>query len=74
MWLIKFNVDKCEILSIGYNNPQICYRLDNVTILIKVTNRDHGINVLNDFFSNIVIDCFVLRTFAEDSLNYGKTR
>ena len=52
-WQMKINVDKCEILSIGHNNPHFPYRLDNVTISNKVTCRDLGIYVSNDLsFSN----------------------
>ena len=40
---LELNTDKCKILHIGRNNPNINYLMNNVELLITNVKRDLGI-------------------------------
>ena len=48
-WLIGFNIEKCKVLHLGFNNPQLTYHMihDNDIKILDKTNceKDLGIHV-----------------------------
>ena len=46
-WLMIFNVEKCKVLHMGHNNPNVDYLMDGVQ-LQKVSDEDLGVIVIED--------------------------
>ena len=47
-WLMLFNKDKCKVMHIGLNNPQIEYTMDGLKLEEINEERDLGIIMQND--------------------------
>ena len=47
-WQLKINVNKCQVMCIGHNNPQSRYFIDNEPLPIETYCRDLGITFTND--------------------------
>jgi len=48
-WQMLFNIDKCKVMYLGYNNCQAYYFMDTVQLQKVDEERDLGITVSNDF-------------------------
>jgi hypothetical protein len=46
-WLMLFNVDKCKVMHIGYNNPRAVLKLNNKELLAVTEEKDLGVIVDN---------------------------
>jgi len=62
-WQLKVNIDKCEVLHIGYNNAGFRYKLDDCVLPESSDCRDLGIRISDDLSvhkhcANIVRTCF----------------
>ena len=47
-WMMQFNVNKCSVLSVGRNNPQYDYTLNNTVLSHSSCERDLGVRVSSD--------------------------
>lgn len=47
-WLMPFNTDKCKVLHIGFNNPNVKYKLGSNEIKAVQEEKDLGIIVSSD--------------------------
>jgi Reverse transcriptase (RNA-dependent DNA polymerase)/Endonuclease-reverse transcriptase len=47
-WLLTLNINKCNVLHIGKNNPRIPYTIDSTTIAAVNNQIDLGITVSHD--------------------------
>ena len=47
-WLMLFNIDKCKVMHIGYNNAQADYVMEGNTLNVVTEERDLGILVQNN--------------------------
>ena len=54
-WKMEFNVDKCKIMHLGYNNPGVPYRMGNAVLETTEEEKDLGILIDNklDFGKHI---------------------
>ena len=48
-WFLHFNIDKCNILHFGKNNPNIEYNMEEKLISASRTIKDLGIIFEDDF-------------------------
>ena len=48
-WQMLFNVDKCKIMHIGYNNGKTKYEMNGKYLDEVIEERDLGVIVQNDF-------------------------
>ena len=46
-WQIKFNSDKCKVLHLGKNNPDISYNMNGVRLEVTEAEKDLGVVVDN---------------------------
>ena len=44
-WKMSFNVDKCKIMHLGYNNPKYEYSLNDTVLMETTAEKDLGILV-----------------------------
>jgi hypothetical protein len=44
-WGMEFNVKKCKVMHIGFNNPAQCYTMDNQQLEVTEEERDIGVSV-----------------------------
>ena len=47
-WKMSFNVNKCKIMHLGYNNPKHEYSLDDIALAETVKERDLGVLIDNE--------------------------
>ena len=54
-WKMEFNIDKCKIMHLGYNNPKNVYSMGNTTLNATEEERDLGVIIDNklDFGKHI---------------------
>jgi len=46
--LLGFNIDKCKVMHLGFNNPQTNYNMDATQLQEVCKGRDFGIIVSAD--------------------------
>ena len=68
-WLLPFNIDKCNILHFGKNNPNIEYNMEEKLISASRTMKDLGIIFEDDFKlkDNVII---LYKAFVRPILEY----
>jgi hypothetical protein len=44
-WGMEFNVKKCKVMHIGFNNPAQCYSMDNQQLGVTEEERDIGVSM-----------------------------
>jgi len=47
-WQMLFNVEKCKVMHLGYNNPKVNYVVDATQLQVVSEERDFGIIVSDD--------------------------
>jgi len=47
-WQMLFNIDKCKVMRLGYNNPSVHYFMDAMQLLVVHVEKDMGIVVTDD--------------------------
>ena len=47
-WQIQFNIDKCRVMNVGWENPHNRYNISNVTLNRSEFERDLGVQVCSD--------------------------
>src|SRR5664279_68235 len=51
-WLMLFNIEKCKIMHIGYNNKHAEYKMDDISLEEVSDERDLGVIIQNDMKCN----------------------
>ena len=54
-WKMEFNVNKCKIMHLGYNNPMISYNMGGSNLEVTEEEKDLGVLIDNklDFGNHI---------------------
>ena len=47
-WLMLFNVEKCKVMHIGYNNKKVNYEMDGKNLEVVDEEKDLGVIMQND--------------------------
>jgi len=47
-WQMLFNVEKCNVMHLGFNNPKVNYVMDATQLQVVSEKRDLGIIVSDD--------------------------
>ena len=48
-WQMMFNVDKCKIMHLGYNNPKVEYFMKDKIVDSIIEEKDLGIIISDNF-------------------------
>ena len=48
LWQINFNIEKCHVLHVGNNNPQINYSMNSTQLKNVVKEKELGVIVSTD--------------------------
>jgi len=47
-WQMLFNVNKCKVMHLGYNNPSVDYYMDTVQLQVVKEEKDLGVVITDD--------------------------
>jgi len=48
-WQMLFNIEKCKVMHLGYNNPKADYVMDGSVLQCVSEEKDLGVIVIDDF-------------------------
>jgi len=43
-----FNVEKCKVMHLGYNNPRVNYEMDGIDLECVLSEKDLGVKISED--------------------------